>query len=120
MIPLKFYFPTSLSQGAGFKLSQVLPVGRVVMAAQCSQDDSEPSQSTRTPSERESCRKGDGQAMDSSASRKGGGHVVGSPGSYDYRLTKHDVSQAESGGWRWQAQLSPEPRPHFLSFMSIF
>lgn len=56
-----------------------------------------------------------GRVVGDSASRKGDGQVVGSPGRYNYRLSKHDVFQAESDGWRWQAQLISEPRPHFLS-----
>lgn len=100
MIPLKFYFSTSLSQGAGFKLSQVIPVGRVVMAARCSQSSWFSSFIRTTmnlPKSLEHPQKGNltGRVMgrqwtvqpprrvvDSSASRKGSGLAVDSSASW--------------------------------------
>lgn len=57
------------------------PMLTVLLVQQFHQDHSEPSRSTRTPSERESCRKGDGQAVDSSAPQKGSGQAMDSSAS---------------------------------------
>lgn len=97
MIPGKFCFPTSPSQGAGFKAQLGSPSGKGDNGnPTCSPSGSAVTGPSRSFPTRlcntlrigilHASRKGDGQAVGSSASRKGSGQTVGSSERDDYSL----------------------------------